>query len=134
MEDIQHQNREEWRIYSIKTGKSGGYTAHRQRIVEDIKHIDREEWRIYSTKARKNWGYTAHRQGRVEDIQHQNREESRIYNKSNQTFWAYPAKANFWVDLSQPLQLSYYITMSKSLTKHPEVLKEKISGKLSKYL
>ena len=48
MEDIQHTDKEEWKIYSTQTVKSGGYTAH--------------TW--------KSGGYTAQRQGRVEDIQH----------------------------------------------------------------
>ena len=64
MEDIQHQNREEWRINSIKTGKSGGYTAHRQGRVEDIQHKGKEKLRIYSTQTGKSGGYTASKQGR----------------------------------------------------------------------
>ena len=49
MEDIQHTDEEEWRVYFTQTVKSGRYTAHRQRIVENIQHIDKEEWRINST-------------------------------------------------------------------------------------
>ena len=60
MEDIQHKGKEDWRIYSTQTVKSGGYTASKQGRVEDIQHTDKEE----------GW-----------DVQHVDKEEWRIYSK-----------------------------------------------------